>query len=242
MLCAGLLGPSPANAQVLESMHDMGAAADPGERPHLAARRGLQMAALTGLRFPMGDATHESGDTLAARYSAQLPLVLEIGTKLTEHVHVGGYLGMAFGFEGSADGVEKYCDDDDDNLNNDVSCSVYAYRAGIQAQYHLAPSAEYNPWFGYGFGVETFIQKLQDSPRNFEERTQTTGLNVAKLDLGVDYRAKRGVGMGLYSEASVGRFLHSRTEINGNATYVGKLEDPAWHLWLGAGVRLVLFP
>ncbi|HEU5073793.1 MAG TPA: hypothetical protein VFU02_06465 [Polyangiaceae bacterium] len=213
-----------------------------GQRPYLKAREGLQMAFNTGLRFPMGDATAARGDTLAARYSYQLPLVFDIGSKVTPPVHVGGYAGFAWGAEGSADAVEEYCDDDDGDLSNDISCSTYAYKAGLQAQYHLAPSARYNPWLGYGAGVELVSQSLNDSTRRFEERTLSTALTLAKVDLGVDFRSRSGVGMGLYSEASVGRFVHSRTEINGDATYVGKVEDPAWHVWLGAGLRLVLFP
>jgi len=213
-----------------------------GERPYLKAREGLQMAFSTGLRFPMGDASGALGDTLAARYSFQLPLVFDIGSKVTPNVHVGGYAGFAIGAEGNADSVEEYCDDDDGDLANDISCSVYAYKAGLQAQYHLAPSAAYNPWLGYGAGVELVSQSLNDSTRHFEERTLSTAVTLGKFDLGVDFRSRSGMGLGLFSEASVGRFVHSRTEINGDTTYVGKVVDPAWHVWLGAGVRLVLFP
>ena len=232
-----------ATAQVPEAMmRDARGASPTGERPYLKAREGLQMAFSTGLRFPMGDASGAPGDTLAARYSYQLPLVLDIGSKVTPHVHVGGYAGFAYGVEGNADAVEEYCDDDDDDLSNDISCATYAYKAGIQAQYHLAPSSRYNPWLGYGTGVELVSQSLNDSTRHFEERTLSTAFTVAKVDLGVDFRSRSGIGMGLYSEASVGRFLHSRTEINGETTYVGKVDDRAWHVWLGAGLRLVLFP
>ena len=232
---------SAASAQVPAGM-DQGASAPAGERPYLKAREGLQMAFSTGLRFPMGDASGAPGDTLAARYSYQLPLVFDIGSKVTPHVHLGGYAGFAYGVEGNADAVEDYCDDDDGDLANDISCATLAYKVGAQAQYHLAPAARYNPWFGYGAGVELVSQSLNDSTRRFEERTLSTSLTVAKVDLGVDFRSRSGMGLGLYSELSLGRFIHSRTEINGEATYVGKVADPAWHVWLGAGLRLVLFP
>jgi len=240
LACFGVA--SAASAQVPSGMDYGASAPSASERAYLKAREGLQMAFSTGLRFPMGDATGASGDTLAARYSYQLPLVLDIGSKVTRHVHVGGYAGFAYGVEGNADAVEDYCDDDDGDLANDISCATYAYKLGLQAQYHFAPSARYNPWVGYGTGVELVSQSLNDSTRRFEERTLSTALTVAKVDLGVDFRSRSGIGLGLYSEASVGRFVHSRTEINGEATYVGKVEDPAWHVWLGAGLRLVLFP
>lgn len=231
-----------ASAQVTEAMYGDADRTAPSERPYLKPREGLQMAFSTGLRFPMGDATGAAGDTLAARYSYQLPLVVDIGSKVTRHVHVGGYAGFAYGAEGNADAVEEYCDDDDADLANDISCATYAYKAGLQAQYHLAPAARYNPWASYGAGVELVSQSLNDSTRRFEERTLSTALTVAKVDLGVDFRSRSGMGMGLYSEASVGRFVHSRTEINGETTYVGRVDDPTWHVWLGAGLRLVLFP
>ncbi|HEY6723105.1 MAG TPA: hypothetical protein VI197_03710 [Polyangiaceae bacterium] len=233
---------SGAWAQVTQPMYRDAGAPAANERPYSKPREGLQMAFSTGLRFPMGDATGAHGDTLAARYSYQLPLVFDIGSKVTRHVHVGGYAGFAWGAEGNADAVEEYCDDDDSDLSNDISCSTRAYKIGLQAQYHLAPAARYNPWAGYGAGVELVSQSLNDSTRRFEERTLSTALTVAKVDLGVDFRSRGGIGLGLYSEASVGRFVHSRTEINGEATYVGKVDDPAWHVWLGAGLRLVLFP
>lgn len=231
-----------ASAQVTEAMNRDAGVTARSERQYLKPREGLQMAFSTGLRFPMGDASGARGDTLAARYSYQLPLVLDIGSKVTPHVHLGGYAGFAYGVEGSADAVEDYCDDDDGNLTNDISCATLAYKAGLQAQYHFAPAARYNPWVGYGAGVELVSQSLNDSTRRFEERTLSTALTVAKGNLGVDFRSRSGVGLGLYSEASLGRFVHSRTEINGDTTYVGKVDDPAWHVWLGAGLRLVLFP
>jgi len=238
--CLTLTAVAPAQ---VSGVMDYGTTAPPqGERPYLKAREGLQMALSTGLRFPMGDASGAPGDTLAARYSYQLPLVFDIGSKVTPNIHVGGYAGFAYGVEGNADTVEDYCDDDDGDLANDISCATLAYKLGVQAQYHLAPSARYNPWVGYGTGVELVSQSLNDSTRRFEERTLSTSFTVAKVDLGVDFRSRSGMGLGLYSEASVGRFFHSRTEINGEASYVGKVDDPAWHVWLGAGLRLVLFP
>lgn len=235
------LHPAVAGAQVLQTLQAQ--EQEPGTgHPHVKPREGLQMAFSTGLRFPMGDATHASGDSLAARYSYQLPMVLDIGSKVTKDVFLGGYLGFAYGAEGNADAVEDYCEDDDGNLTNDISCSTYAYKAGLEAQYHFAPADTYNPWIGYGAGVELFSQSLHDSTRHFEERTLSTALTPAKLDLGVDYRSKSGMGIGLYSEASAGRLVHSRTELNGSTSYVGRIEDPAWHFWVGAGLRLVLFP
>ncbi len=199
------------------------------------------MAASAGLRFPMGDASGAPKDTLAARYGYQLPLTLDIGSKLTPEIYVGAYLGIGYGAEGNADRVEHYCADDTD-LENNISCSVMAYRIGAQAQYHFVPGGQYNPWVGYGFGLETVNQTLEDTTRDVEQSTQSTAVTLARLDLGVDYRGRNGMGAGLFSEVAVGRFFHTRTEIDGDATYAGGIDEPAYHCWVGAGVRLVLFP
>lgn len=242
-LCAALLlsWPTSAAAQVMQATEPE-LADTPAERPYAPARVGFQMAARAGLRFPAGKATAEPGDTLARRYSYQLPLALDVGYKLSRHVLVGGYLGFAYGAEGSQKNISGYCEDDDSGLNNDVSCTVFDYRMGIMGQYQFLPSGKYNPWLGYGFGVEAASQTLNDKPRGFRENTLTIGVTYAKIDGGMDFRGKDGLGFGLYSEAAIGRYVRSRTQINGYTTYVGSIDDPEWHVWLGGGIRAVLLP
>jgi hypothetical protein len=63
------------------------------QRSQRPARTGFQMAFRTGLAFPSGKASGTAGDSLARRYSWHWPLQLDLGSKVTEHVHVGGYMG-----------------------------------------------------------------------------------------------------------------------------------------------------
>jgi hypothetical protein len=230
-----------ASGQVMNSVPAADDAAA-SEHVYVEARRGFQMAARVGLRFPAGKATNAPGDTLEHRYSYQLPLQLDVGYKLSPLVHLGGYLGFAYGAEGSAPSIDGYCEDDDSDLTNDVSCNVFDYRTGLQAQIHFLPSSKYNPWLGYGIGLEAASQTLHDKPRKFKENTLTVGATYAKLDGGMDFRGRDGFGFGFYSEAAIGRYFHSRTEINGYTRYAGPIDEQAWHVWLGGGVRAELFP
>lgn len=198
------------------------------------------MAIRTGVAFPSGKATAAPGDSLARRYSTQWPLHLDMGAKVTEHVNVGGYFTMAFGAEGNDRAIEDYCNDDDSNFENDISCSSYGVRFGVQAQYHFLPDQVTNPWLGYGIGIESATQRLLDEPRGYDEQTTATGITYAKLDAGLDLRL--AVGLGLYAEAAIGRFNDSSTQINGQEVHEGKIDERAWHTWLTMGARLVIFP
>jgi hypothetical protein len=204
------------------------------------ARTGFQMAFRTGLAFPSGKATAAPGDGLARRYSWQWPLQLDIGSKVTEHVHVGGYATLLIGSEGNDVDIEEYCDDNDSNLENDISCSSYGSRTGVQVQYHFAPDQTTNPWVGYGLGFESHSQTLRDRPRRYSERTTSYGITYAKLDAGIDFRLP--VGIGLYGEAAFGRFTSNRTYIRGERVFSGGIDNPSTHVWFLLGLRVVAFP
>jgi hypothetical protein len=198
------------------------------------------MAFRTGISSPHGSATGVAGDGLARRYSWQWPLHFDLGAKVTEAVHVGGYLSLAFGAEGSDRVVERYCDDDDSNLENDIGCTAFQIRVGVQAQYHFRPDQLANPWVGYGIGFESTTLAVDDRARGYQENTSASGITFAKLDGGLDFRL--GVGLGPYVEAAVGRFTSSVTRINGERVFDGRVEEQAWHTWITVGVRLVVFP
>jgi hypothetical protein len=61
------------------------------------ARTGFQLALRTGYMVPFGQATGAPGDTMGNTFSGQVPLIVDIGGKLTPNVFLGGYLGLGFG-------------------------------------------------------------------------------------------------------------------------------------------------
>lgn len=188
----------------------------------------------------MGDATDAPGDSLAARYAWQVPLTIDLGLKASESIYIGGYLQFAFGSEGSNHDVENACDDNDSNLENDISCNVTTIRLGVAGEYSLEPDARWNPWIGYGLGIEGVIQSINDRPRSREETNDSTGFTFAKLSFGATYRG--AVGLAPFLEVVATQFTKTTTRINGKEVHSGPVDDPALHAWITVGLKLVVNP
>jgi hypothetical protein len=198
------------------------------------------MAFRTGVAFPVGDATSAANDDLADRYAWQIPILIDLGAKVSDAVYVGAYFGIGFGAEGKDVTIESYCRDDDEDFENDIACTVVTLQAGIEGRYSFSPAEDWNPWVGYGIGFESAQQWIDDRNRGYRESTTASGLTVAKLSGGADYRGK--VGIGPVGEVAIGRFASSRTEVNELETFSGDIDDPGVHAWLTVGLRMVINP
>ena len=64
--------------------------------------------------------------------------------------------------------------------------------AGLAAAYHVAPFARVDPWVQVGTGYRS----LWETHPNDAPSTQTQGLELAKLSLGLDFRVSRDVAFG----------------------------------------------
>ena len=203
------------------------------------ARAGFQMYLQTGLRIPFGDASDAPGDSLAARYSWQWAFDVGLGAKVTEDFYLGAYLGFSLGFEGDDTHIEALCNDDDDNLENDISCSSATARIGLEGIYSFSPGERWNPWLGYGFGGELASQSIHDRQLGHKESATSTGYTWAKLSFGADYR--RAVGVTPFGELAFGRFNNTDTKVDGDSMRIA-IPDRALHCWLFLGLRLVILP
>lgn len=193
----------------------------------------------TGLGIPLGDASDAPGDSLAARYSWQWALDVGLGAKVTEDIYIGTYLGFSLGFEGNDSQIEALCDDDDSNLENDISCSSATARIGLEGIYSFSPDERWNPWLGYGFGGELATQSIHDRQQGRKESATSTGYTWAKLSFGADYR--RAVGLTPFGELAFGRFNNTDTTVDGDSMRIA-IPDRAIHYWLSFGLRLVILP
>jgi hypothetical protein len=197
---------------------------------------------VTGVMVPFGSVSGAPGDDLGSRYAWQVPFEIGLGAKATEKLYLGGYFGFSLGAEGSDARVEQACDDQDGNLDNDISCSTYTVRAGAEVRYFFSPADESSPWLGYGIGISAATQTIQDRARGRRESTTASGFELARLGFGVDFRLSKVVGLGPTLVAGVGRYNHTRTEVNGDETFDGDLDDPRFHVWGTLGFRMVFFP
>jgi hypothetical protein len=198
------------------------------------ANRGFQAALRSGLQLPWGEVSDTEGDEISARYGWQVPIVIDVGFKLTKPWFIGAYGGVGYGSIGSGNVAEQACS------APGVTCSTLSYQLGVQVQYHVAPSDRLNPWFGLGGGYEWFRQELRAS--DYSEEQETSGLALLKALLGLDYRYRELFGFGPVIELSLGRFQATRTFVDGERTHEGPVEPGAWHGFLTLGARVVVLP
>jgi hypothetical protein len=196
----------------------------------------------TGVSIPTGDATGDTGDSLGARYAWQVPIEIGLGGKLNDALTLGGYFAASFGAEGSDMRVERACDDQDTNFENEIECSTNTIKLGIEIRYGFQPAAKVNPWLGYGIGLDYAHQSIRDRVRNRSESTNLWGIDWARLGAGLDFRASRAVGIGPAATVAVGRYTRTSTKVNGQEVFDGEVDDPSFHAWVTLALRFVLFP
>lgn len=192
---------------------------------------GFQMALRTGLGLPFGNTSGAPNDGYSRLVSAQVPLMLDIGGKLSPHVFLGGYLGLGFGGVGSD--LDAVC------ASNSASCLHASFRIGAQLQYNVAPAAKVNPWVGYGIGIESSGVGSRTSAG--QSSAAVAGFELARLMAGVDFRLASGIGVGPFVDLTLGRYSSASID-DGSGAESFDIQDKAFHSWLTLGARFVLFP
>jgi hypothetical protein len=201
---------------------------------------GFQMALRTGAQFPVGDATGAPSDGFSRRYAWQWPVAIDLGAKLMPELFVGAYFGFGVGSTGSDTRLEAECDDDDDNLENEISCNAASLKLGLEGQFSFAPSSRTNPWIGYGFGYENASAWISDTENGYDETVRMNGFTYAEISFGLDLRHR--IGFGPYVSAAIGGFTRTTTEVGGKTVYEGTIDDQALHAWINLGFRFVVNP
>lgn len=196
---------------------------------------------LTAVSFPFGSATGARGDELSARYGWQwMPLEVGLGAKVIDELYIGGYFNFAVGLEGDDPHTEAHCEAGNDAID-DVSCSSLSVHAGVEARFSFTPAESLSGWLGYGFGVVSGNETISDAGR-YSESVTASGLELARLSGGLDFRVSRGFGLGPFALAAIDRYSSQRTRINNVTTFSGSIGDAALHAWLSVGLRMVIFP
>lgn len=197
------------------------------------------MSARFGLGVPFGDATGERGDTMSSRYSNQVAFELALGGKPTPSLYIGAYGGVWGGSEGDDEYASSLCAD---SSGREVDCGSLSTRLGAEIQWHFLPAGGVNPWIGFGLAYEWASESITDHVANRTEESRVHGMQLGRLQAGVDFRLGKVFGLGPYTQVEFGRYLHQTTEIYGRQTHSGEIEHKATHGWFGSGLRLVFFP
>src|SRR5262245_28255092 len=103
------------------------------------SEQGFEVGFRTGVAIPVGDAA--SSAKLSNLLGLQFPLWVDLGYRFGPLV-VGAYGQWAAGLLGRAADCEA------------ASCSVSAWRAGLEVQVHPYGRRQIDPWVSLGFGYE----------------------------------------------------------------------------------------
>lgn len=188
------------------------------------------MAIRTGWAQPFGSVLDDFD--MSDFTTGQVPLFVEIGGKPIRELFVGGYLGLGFG--AAAGQLSDTCD------QANLDCMSVSTRIGVEVQWHILPHADFNPWVGYGIGLESSSMYVAqgDEDGNYS----MAGFELARLSAGVDYRISRVFGIGPFVDFSLGKYYSYRIDAPAFPDTEGDIDDTAFHEWLTIGARFVFFP
>jgi len=188
-----------------------------------------------GYTVPFGKLVE--GVSLNDWFSDQVPLGLDAGYLVTPHLLLSVY--GQYGFM-SPRGNQRPC-------RSETKCSGHAFGVGVQVQYHTTTSELLDPWVGFGVGYEqlthsvlaSFYDPTEQQVRSNGWEQRVNGIELAKLQAGLNFRVAKAVAFGPFLSYSLGEFLtetqtafwnDSQTSTSGNL-------DPALHEWLTVGMK-----
>jgi hypothetical protein len=164
-----------------------------------------------------------------------VPIIADLGIKVAADLFLGAYVGVSFG--GVGDTVKQACD------GVGVDCTAAGVRFGIQAQYHFNPDGKWNPWVGYGIGLE--LLSASGSKNNDKLDAGLVGVEYAHFMAGADYRVNDVIGIGPFADFALGQYGSTSIEATRNGVTKksnGELANPSLHEWLTLGVKVTFLP
>ncbi len=180
-----LLGPAIANAQPEQSL-SQAASADQVEPADHALEIGVGAGFSSG-GGPIGGGQRHLEDVANPGGAFEL----DLGYRVTPNLVLGGYGTLAAYQTGDA---------------VDTSSDVFAATAGLQAGWHFRPTYNLDPWVKVGTGWKS-LWVSQDHVKT----TALQGLELARVQVGLDYRASKTVAIAPVIGGSVDMFLAQDT-------------------------------
>ena len=165
-----------------------------------------------GAHFAQG-AGDLGGDLPAVQDVAGPGIGLEaaIGWRVNANLLLGGYVNLS-GFGDS----------------NDASKGAVTFAAGIKADWHFQPASDRDPWISLGTGVKFLGIEDGDKDRAL------TGLELAKVQVGLDYRLSPRFAIGPVLGASATMFNHQYDDTMSDDAMA--IDDKAINWTFSAGI------
>jgi hypothetical protein len=186
----------------------------------------------TGAAVPLGNISGAQDDGMGNDFGVQIPLILEIGIKVHPMVFLGAYGGPSVGPTSSNFSTAQGC-----GSGSQRGCIAADWRVGLEVQVHFRPAELLNPWVSYGLGFEAASATASGGGSPPGGATYT-GLELARLAGGVDFRLSRIFGIGPYVGFDFGSYSAAHPQGQPSES----ISNTSLHEWLTLGVRGVLFP
>lgn len=173
------------------------------DRDLAPARNAIEISVGTGYAQGVG----ETGGDMADLDDLTGPggaLQLEVGYRVIPHLTIGGY--GTFSLHDNGDVLAD-------------STDVFGASAGVQAVVHLRPERSVDPWVKLGTGWKG----LWLSPAS-GKNTSLQGLELARLQLGVDYRITPEIAIAPVVGGSLGLFLSQNSPMTADYTELANKE------------------
>lgn len=144
---------------------------------------------------------------------------LEVAYRVTPHLTLGVY-GLFEAYGSSDDGDDR---------------TFVGLTAGLQAGWHVRPASRIDPWLTVGAGGRSL--RIDDD--RAAEDDDLVGIELARLQLGVDYRVTPAISIGPVLGASASMFL---AHDDGMTDGFDEIDDKAvnWTITTGLRARLAL--
>jgi hypothetical protein len=175
-------------------------------------QRGFEFAVRVAYAIPMGDITEDN--SLSDAVSGGIPLQLDLGYRVDNHLFIGGYGSYLIGFEGDN------CDD--------IDCdSPSGMRIGGEIIYNILPvTHSFSPWIGAGIGYEWLWQSAGGIDAT------ARGMEFFNVQLGVDFRVGRYMRVGPYGLFALGQY--SKASLDDVSS---DIDNKGTHEWIHLGVK-----
>jgi hypothetical protein len=157
-----------------------------------------------------------------------IPIWVDAGYRLASpNLFLGAYFQYGIGFTSGQTSTQ--CS------QGGVSCSAFVLQYGIQAHYHFMPDNQFDPWVGYGIGLEQ--AQVNVSVGGQSGSGSVNGWDYGILQVGADYRGLLdGLGVGPMVMFGFGQYGNQSSSIGGTSTS-GGIPNTALHEWLTLGIR-----
>lgn len=168
--------------------------------------------------------------TLGAGYSQGWGDIGGGQRNLTDLVGPGGEIRLGVGYRVNPNFMIGVIGSGGHYFNGDFAkaTNIYTATASLEANYHFLPWDRWDPWVSLASGWRALWIGRANGTDSLH------GLDLARVTVGLDYRASPGIAIGPYVGASATMFLTQ--ELAGTRGFAN-VHGPDANVWLSAGIQ-----